>query len=144
MKIKDLASIRTVHLRQQRQLANALDSHSRGRLCTKNVLSFNLPIGGLVKPSDAKKNSQVLDFKELLKNAEFLGNLVNRPFFSGKTRQSLGYQQSYPQYLGVSFVFYINQGLSKLFGVETCTSCAEASNRTVRPHPARAQGIVLG
>jgi hypothetical protein len=144
MKIKDLASIRTVHLRQQRQLANALDSHSRGRLCTKNVLSFNLPIGGPVDPSDAQKNSQVLDFKELLKNAEFLGNLVNRPFFSGKTRQSYGYQQSYPQYLGVSFVFYINQGLSELFGVETCKSWAEPSNRTVQPYPARAQGVVLG
>ena len=144
MKIKDLASIRTVHLRQQRQLANALESHSRGRLCTKNVPSFNRPIGGPVDPSDAQKISQVLDFKELLKNAEFLGNLVNRPFFSGKTRQSYGYQQSYPQYLGVSLVLHINQGLSKLSSVETCKSCAGASNRTDRPHPASAQGVVLG
>jgi hypothetical protein len=79
----------------------------------------------------------VIDLKEVLKNAEFLGNLVNRLFFSGKTSQRLGYQQSYPQYLGVSFVFYINQALSGLFSIRTCKSCAGASNALISPERGR-------
>ena len=58
----------------------------------------------------------MIDLKDIYKNAEFLGKLGVLPCCVGKTRPGQGYQQSYPQYLGVSSLLHKNQGLSAVSG----------------------------
>jgi hypothetical protein len=81
----------------------------------------------------------VIDLKELFKIAENLGNLLERALFAGKSRHPAGYQQSCPQVLGVSFVFYINHGLKPLFHIETCEWSDGAPIRTLGPGSAAIQ-----
>jgi hypothetical protein len=68
----------------------------------------------------------VIDLIEFYKNAEFLGKLGLQPCYAGKTRSWRGYQQSYPQYLGVSSLFFKNQGLSAGSSFKLCRKCASA------------------
>jgi hypothetical protein len=79
----------------------------------------------------------VIDLKDIYKNAEFLGKLGIAPFCAGKTGTWHRYQQSYPQYLGVSSLFYRNQGLSARFGFKSCKWCAIAQG-SIAAHHARA------
>jgi hypothetical protein len=72
----------------------------------------------------------VIELKAIFKNAEFLGKLGIAPFFLGMPHQDKRYQQSYPQYLGVSAILYKNQRLSVFSGLNTCRWCASA-RRTV-------------
>jgi hypothetical protein len=82
----------------------------------------------------------VIDLNEFCKNAEFLGKLGIQPCCAGKTKFWRGYQQSYPQYLGVSGLFYKNQGLSAGSGFKPCKCCASAQKRAAakRARPATA------
>jgi hypothetical protein len=72
----------------------------------------------------------VIDLNEFSENAEFLGKLGIQPCCAGKTSSWAGYQQSYPQYLGVSSLFYKNQGLSAGSSFKLCRKCASAQKRT--------------
>jgi hypothetical protein len=76
----------------------------------------------------------VIDLKQLYKNAEFVGKIVNRAIYRGKLQTWQGYQQSCPQFLGVKASAYKNQGLSAVFGSNSCSLCAGA-HKTIARQP---------
>jgi hypothetical protein len=80
----------------------------------------------------------VIDLNEFYKYAEFLGKLGIELSYAGKTSTKQAYQQSYPQYLGVSSLLYKNQGLSAGSRFDLCRWCASAQKQAGANHASAA------